>query len=239
MWKDSSKGLVINLKAAAFEQISTAVSNKVSDLLECEPIESLIKHSGEDTVNLYLQHELIKLAANINVNQALNLKNDQVPVIASHLMENYKWESIEDFTLCFRRASMGLYGEIFRVDGAVIGQWFSRYLDEKYDALEQKKKKEKEKPDDWKPLVKKYTPGFGKSVMQKYLEDLGVPPKDDNSKENEYQRFKMTMPNKQPTAEDKRMVDLRIQYARECTELQTGRLKPGMPSFEDWLKDKL
>lgn len=231
--------MLTSLKTGQFDLISKSVSNKVSDLLECEPIESLIKHAGVEPVQMYVEAELIKLAANINVNQALNLKNDQVPVIVSHLLENYKWESIEDFTLCFRRAAMGLYGEIYRVDGAVIGQWFSRYLDEKYDALEQKKKKEKENADDWKPLVKKYTPGFGKSTMQKYLEDLGVPPKDDNSKENEYQRFKMELPNKAPTAEDKRMLELRIQYGRECTELQTGKLKPGMPSFEDWLKDKL
>lgn len=33
--------------------------------------------------------------------------------------------------------------------------------------------------------------------------------------------------------------ELKIEYARECTDIYTGRIKPGMPTFEDWLKDKL
>lgn len=35
------------------------------------------------------------------------------------------------------------------------------------------------------------------------------------------------------------MDEFKMQYGRECCDLYTGRLKPGMPSFEDWLKDKL
>ena len=180
------------LAVGKYAEISQNVSNKISDLLDCEPIASLISHAGGQRVEQYVAAEIVKLAANVNINPTLNIKSHQIPTIAQGLIENYKWESLEDFTLCFRRAAAGLYGEIYRVDAAVIGQWFSRYLDEKYDALEQKKKKENGNSDDWKPLVKKYTPGYGKSVMQKYLEDLGVKTEQGNSaKDNEYQRVKL------------------------------------------------
>ena len=189
MWKDSSKELVTNLKAAAFEQISKGVPAKISDVLDCEPITSLIKHAGEDTVQMYVEHELIKLASMVNVNQALNLKDGQVPTIAQHLIENYKWESLEDFTLCFRRASCGLYGEIYRIDGAVIGQWMSRYLDEKYDALEQRKAKFKPE----KTVVRESSTAHADACIKQILENLGAPTEpENNAKENAYQREKMS-----------------------------------------------
>lgn len=42
----------------------------------------------------------------------------------------------------------------------------------------------------------------------------------------------------QPTAEDKLMIELKSEYGRECCDLYTGRIKPGMPDFDSWLKDK-
>lgn len=144
MWKASNSVTVSLLRDGKFDTVSRTIPNRISDLLDCEPIASLITHAGSDIVKAYVESELIKLAANFNGNPALNLKDYQVPLIAEMLIENYRWESIEDFTLCFRKASAGLYGEIYRIDGAVIGQWFSRYLDEKYQALEERKQKEKQ-----------------------------------------------------------------------------------------------
>lgn len=48
-----------------------------------------------------------------------------------------------------------------------------------------------------------------------------------------------TVINKPASEEELKLSELRIEYGRECRDLSTGRLKPGMPSFEDWLKDKL
>lgn len=179
--------------AGKYAEISQNVPNKIVDLLDCEPITSLISHAGGQRVEEYVASEIVKLAASININPALNVKGHQIPTISQVLIENYKWESLEDFTLCFRRAAAGLYGEIYRIDGAVIGQWLSRYLDEKYDALEQAKKKLKDQEaKDFKDPQAKYTEGFGKTVMQKYLESLGVNPEEGNSaKDNEYQRVKL------------------------------------------------
>jgi hypothetical protein len=39
---------------------------------------------------------------------------------------------------------MGSYGEIYRLDGAIVLTWFKRYLDEKYQAIETRLMKEKD-----------------------------------------------------------------------------------------------
>lgn len=236
LWKATNAGTVALLQANKFDQLSKAVPNRISDLLDCEPITSLIRNAGEQTVKAYLEAELIKLAGNFNGNPALNLKDYQVPTIAEMLLENYKWESIEDFTLCFRKASCGMYGEIYRIDGAVIGTWFSRYLDEKYQALEARQAKEKlSQKDDLKKTVQAVD---GSPFLKQMMDAIG-PVKEapkDNAKENEYQREKMNMPS---TDSDKaREILLKAEYARECRDLHTGKLLEGKPEFSDWLKQK-
>lgn len=189
LWKDSNAVTVQLLKANKFDEIARSVKNKVSELLDCEPITALISHAGQQTVQAYVEAEIVKLAMNFNGNPALNLKDYQVPVIAEMLIENYKWESIEDFTLCFRKASCGMYGEIYRIDGAVIGQWMAKYLEEKYDALEQRKEKEKQK--DKNPVsIVKLTAEHAEEYGKRYVESDAK--KKDNRKENGYQREKLS-----------------------------------------------
>lgn len=223
-----------NLVTGKFDEISKTVSNRVSDLLDCEPITALISHAGSKRVEEYVAAEIVKLAANVNINPALNVKGFQIPVIAQHLIENYKWESIEDFTLCFRRAAAGLYGEIYRIDGAVIGQWMSRYLDEKYDALEQKKKKlaEQEK----KPIQRGFSDHADKCIQQ-ILENLGAPKQEENNaKENEFQRTKMSYTP--PSYEEVRKKELHRQWVRENHDTISGKPLPNWMSEEDWLQSK-
>jgi hypothetical protein len=180
-------GLLVNQR---FDELAKSVSNKVADLLDCETITALVSHAGERAVQMYLEVELVKLAANFNGNPALNLKDYQVPIVAELLIQNYKWESLEDFTLCFRRALCGFYGEIYRIDGAVIGQWMARYLEEKYDALEQRKNKEKKQESEAKRVFQSVD---ASKYIQQMLEQIGPVsrPGTDNQKENEYQRFKL------------------------------------------------
>jgi hypothetical protein len=204
LYKDTNSAVISLLKSnseEALDRIAGMVPNKVSDLLDCETITALISHAGFDRVKDYLERELIKLASMFNGNPALNLKDHQVPVIAEMLMENYKWESIEDFTLCFRRASFGMYGEIYRIDGAVIGGWMARYLEEKYDALEQRKAKEKKQESDAKRLFQAVD---GSKYIQQMLDAIGPvnPPDQTNGKENAYQRHKLAEPYKPELNDD-------------------------------------
>lgn len=65
-----------------------------------------------------------------------NLNDDTIDFISNQLIELYPTESIADIRLCFERGAMGRYGQIQRMDGLVIGEWMSQYLEEKYTELE-------------------------------------------------------------------------------------------------------
>lgn len=229
LWQTTNSGTVALLKNNQFDELAKNVPNKIAALLDCEPIQSLISHAGSETVKAYLEAEIIKLAANFNGNPALNIKSYQVPVIADQLIENYKWESIEDFTLCFRRASAGLYGEIYRIDGAVIGQWFARYLDEKYDALEQRKAKEKHQDS----AKRENNAVDGSKYIAQMLENLGVPQDQDttNAAENAYQRHKLEnkYPVTPPEEVEKRL--LHLAYIR-------ANYKPDGSKRDNWLPEQ-
>lgn len=86
----------------------------------------------------YIQDELVILASQVNINSNLNLQTHQLPIIAQTIYDNFKSESIEDIILCFRKGAAGFYGQIFRLDGAVIIDWMQKYLEEKYTIVESK-----------------------------------------------------------------------------------------------------
>lgn len=200
--------------------------------MDCEPITSLISHAGKQTVQTYLEVEIVKLSANVNVNPGLNIKDYQVPLIAERLLENYKWESIEDFTLCFRRGACSFYGEIFRLDAAVIGNWFSKYLDEKYDALEQRKEKEKKSipKDDLLKVTKEQEEKYGvnsdyykeaQRIAGTLLAASDVPV--NNAKENAYQKSKLENPYKYFTVRNLQIMALSQKHAEELVDLMVSR----------------
>lgn len=63
---------------------------------------------------------------------------------ASLFLEEYPVESIEDLILCLKNAKLGKYGKIYnRIDGSMLFEWFSKYLDEKYSFIEEKRHNEK------------------------------------------------------------------------------------------------
>lgn len=232
LWKDTNSITVSLLTAGKFDEVSRNVPSRINAVLECEPITSLIGHAGAQRVEQYLAAEIVKLAGNLNINPALNIKIHQVPVIAQGLMDTYKWESIEDFTLCFRRAASGMYGEIFRLDGAVIGSWMAKYLEEKYDALEQEKAKLKHKESEKRVS---YTPEHADKCIKTILENLGGGKLEDpnsNAKENEYQRTKMAWQPPPKEYVDERILHLR--YIQENYNAVTGKPKDTWIKEEDW-----
>ncbi len=115
--------------------------------LDEPPLRETIQQVGRDNVISYLEIELIKLSKLISVSG--NLNDAQVQFIAAQLIETYPNESLADFVLCFKRGAMGLYNKdphnkLYRLDGTVIFGWMDAYLEEKYFALEERLKNEKD-----------------------------------------------------------------------------------------------
>lgn len=94
------------------------------------------------TVKQILDMQLTKLAASFNLN--LTFKDYQVSQIIEDLIEKYPNETIEDFIYTFKQARQGAYGQVFRLDSAVVFDWMAQHLAQKYDAIEHKLYSEKD-----------------------------------------------------------------------------------------------
>jgi hypothetical protein len=137
------------LAVQRFDQISAACPAKIEGTFDLPKVSELIMANGRENVELYVRFELIRLADLINVGG--NLTTPQVNFIASELVSLFPNETIADFKLCFQRGARGEYGDIYRMDGIVIRGWMEKYLEEKYQVLENNLMKEKD--DLYKPVI--------------------------------------------------------------------------------------
>lgn len=187
------------------------------------PVILVSKAVGEKKVEAFLAFELNMLASMVNVDERLNLQPHQIPIIAQELMRTFPTENLADFHICFRRGAMGFYDEkLLRVDGAIITQWMRKYLEEKYQVIEAQLMKEKDDPYRTmvsKPVEKTHAgrdilsalevvlqgkdPGvdLSKHLSAEELDEVKQAQRDgvhhtdsDNSKLNEYERFKLNNP---------------------------------------------
>src|SRR5690606_3185166 len=124
------------LSAGKFNWITEGIGNSVKALLDRPNIVMITKLIDPTVPEMFIAAEITKLISIVNVDQRLNIAAEQVPFIASQLMDRYKTESLEDFVLCFRRGGAGFYGAIYRLDAAVLNEWMQKYLDEKYTYVE-------------------------------------------------------------------------------------------------------
>jgi len=140
--KISKTELSIAISRNDFKVASDLLPKTFQGALEQPKVRELVSIHGHEQIQLMIEFELINLASLMSVGG--NLNKAQVPFIAEQLIEMYPNESIADFKLCFRKGSIGEYGDIQRLDGITIGQWMKSYLDAKYEAIVNDMMKEKE-----------------------------------------------------------------------------------------------
>lgn len=131
---------VRSLNSNSFEALEVRT---VRDALDRPNITMLRKAVDPLMIEVFLAAQITKIIKQINIDPRLNIHDSQVPMIVDMLLEKYPVESLEDISLCLRRGAIGYYGSIYRVDAAVINEWMSQYLEEKYQIVESQIKKEK------------------------------------------------------------------------------------------------
>jgi hypothetical protein len=141
------------LKERATALINTLIKKETRDVYErgltirgiidnSIPISILKEEVGKKIVSQALDAALTSLVANLNLKW--NVTDVQVKGIVEDLLHEHPHESLEDFLLIFRNARLGRYGELMRLDSAIVFTWVDTYLDEKYEALEAKLYEEKD-----------------------------------------------------------------------------------------------
>lgn len=136
---------VQNLAVGNYSAVREALPKRIQDVIGQPPICDVERVVGRGKIVIFIKAELIQLSSRISVSG--NITPEQMEFIATQLVEMFPNESLADFKLCFERGCMGQYGEIFRMDGIVLRGWLEKYLDEKYQLVEQTVKAEQKKHD--------------------------------------------------------------------------------------------
>lgn len=202
------------------------------------PICEVVRAIGSRDVAIALDIQLTRLVSNLNLKWSIN--DRQIKTIVEDIIDKYPNESIEDFVLCFKSARQGNYGELVRLDSAIIFRWIGEYLDAKYEALEDKLAREKDNPHE---VITPAEEGPGYKAFKEYAKSLTMGAKVPDMPKDYYDKYGQDKPVARKSIsrpysdpEVGHLADLRSEYGRLYTDLYTGLSLPGAISFEDYVK---
>ena len=217
--------MVTFLEAGRMDKVSELMPTTIEKAVNGTPIAMVAKVVEPKRIEAFIAFELTKLASMVNVDERLNLQPHQIPIIAQGLMEDFKTENLADISVCFKRGARGCYGQIYRLDGAVITEWMRKYLEEKYQVIESNLMKEKDNPYDFnsKPRNSDQEPNPDRNLLALLKTVIGdVKPKSQNNDDaNKYQREKLGY--QPPSVEDLIVRKLHSMYMRDNHDIRTGK----------------
>jgi len=123
------------LNSDVFNLIKSERQISIADALNGEPLHMLARKHEENTIMKAITKLLIFSAEYFNVSNKMS--DVQAMQIASLFIDRYGNESLEDLVLCLKYAKLNRYGKTYnRLDGQILFEWFQKYLDEKYQEVE-------------------------------------------------------------------------------------------------------
>lgn len=258
--KEHATGLIATLTTSELSEkfIKGLTIEKIVE--HAKPISELERYVDRKDIKGTLDFHLTKFVKSLNLKWTLS--DEQIKPIVEDLLYKYPNETLEDFMIVFRKARMGEFKDqdgnatIYRLDGAVIFGWMDKYLEQKYEVLERNLYKEKDQVHNtFKKAEKDYLQLWRDSIEYLNEEDrkagrMPVMPKTEMLRSNlnrmteeeakiEGQVKPVYKPYPETPPEYLRMIEFKAEYGRECCDLYTGKPKPGMPTFEEWMKDKI
>lgn len=193
-----------------------------------------MKHYGSTVLIELPQESVIKVlcASLLRLAKMYQIKDfdTETAVLNAHwITQNYKYEQLQTVTKCLENPpSTG--DKIWRITPDVIQDWFRAYLDRVYAEQERQIHNQKftEEPE-----------GDPDPRLEEWLKELdnneAVRPITEEEVKKEGQERPAKPHYVPPDAEYFILHQLKVRYGQECTDLHTGKVKPGMPSFEEWI----
>lgn len=168
--RERSTGLIATIKSPEkFREMERGLT--VEKIVENSiPIAALKQTIPYKEIAQALDIQLTRLVGSLNLKW--NLQDEQIKVIVEDLLDKYPNESLEDFTLVFKKARTGCFKDkdgdstIYRLDSAIIFSWMEQHLEEKYRVLESKLREEKDE------FFKPVKPVAKSESHQKWLDKL-------------------------------------------------------------------
>jgi hypothetical protein len=217
------------------------LSNRISEVVSTPPIQQLL-NQGQKKGILEAIISLLIIKASHSLSVSGNLKQGQADQIAKQIIADYPLLSIEDINLLLSNGIKGKYGEIYRMDISVIYSWIRSYEEEKAEYIEEKRLLNEKKQVEIKDVA--YDP-LNDAIINDFLDKLasagGMRKVPKVTKEELYDDGKMKAKSagiKFGSQHDNWIRDMKILWAKDNTDLYTGRLIPGAIDFETWLENR-
>lgn len=189
-------------------------------------------HSGanKEQIENLLAVLIVKYSGMLSVGG--NLRQGQAIEIAKSVIIDNPSMSLDDFNILLSNGVKGRYnepGKLFRFDISVIYDWIRAYQEEFWEVKENAPKQ--------KTALELATPEVVSQIQEVIMKapDRIVMPLTEQDIKREGREKPIKPKYVPPDREFIVMQELRKQYARECTNLHTGRVIEGQPSFDEWL----
>lgn len=223
-------------------EVIAQLGNTIEKAIPAVPVKNLINQGAEKRNIISLVAVLVLKYARL-LTCSGNLQEGHALTIADALVEEYPYQSLTDFNIMLLRGTRSRYGVPYRFDISVCFDWMNKYIDEYYEECERMVKvgKVAEKVTNLPEL----SPEASERVdllLNQFLFDLDKteakvkPITEEDIRREGKERVKRKGTNYLPNPELVVMQDMKLKYARLHTDLRTGKVKEGSPSFDEWLR---
>lgn len=101
------------------------------------------------------------------------MNETQIRFFVETFIEDFKNESVADLSVCLTNVAKGVHGEIkFEITPSRVREWFTRHLDDKALAREQKKKREKFGTDWDDKIISTIKESISRTQKPKTMDDI-------------------------------------------------------------------
>lgn len=164
-------------KTITKSSIVTSEIRSYSDLLNCK----MISNQDSKGCKQFIHLELVKLSVMLDV----ELSAERAKTLTEELYGLYRYESLEDIKMCFRKGATGEYGNNYnKLSMTTLCQWMGQHLEKKAVQRET----EQASPNtmhDWKDRKEYLEAVKAGDLVQKEIEK-----KKKSKKDADYQKYK-------------------------------------------------